>query len=167
MKFLKIGQIVNIHGIKGEVKVYPYTDDINNLTKLKYVYLDELETSKTKVLVCRVQKNMLLLKLENVDSVDVANTLRNKYIYIPKEDLKPLEEDNYYIDDLLSMEVVDLKDNSILGKIVYVFNTGANDIYEIETSNNEKIYLPAIKQVVKKVDINSKKMYVELMEGLI
>ena len=167
MKFLKIGQIVNGHGIKGQVKVYPYTDDIDNLTNLKYVYLSESKDSKIKILLCRVQKNMLLISFEGITTVEEAETLRNKYIYILRDELKPLQEDNYYIDDLLSMEVVDLKDNSILGKIVYVFNTGANDIYEIETSNNEKIYLPAIKQVVKKVDIKSKKMYVELMEGLI
>lgn len=167
MKFLKIGQIVNVHGIKGQVKVYPYTDDIDNLTNLKYVYLSESKDSKINILLCRVQKNMLLISFEGITTVEEAETLRNKYIYILRDELKPLQEDNYYIDDLLSMEVIDLKNNSVLGKISYVFNTGANDIYEVETVDNKKIYLPAIKQVIKKVDIQEKKMYVEVMEGLI
>ena len=110
---------------------------------------------------------MLLISFEGITTVEEAETLRNKYIYILRDELKPLQEDNYYIDDLLSMEVIDLKNNSVLGKISYVFNTGANDIYEVETVDNKKIYLPAIKQVIKKVDIQEKKMYVEVMEGLI
>lgn len=167
MRFLKIGQIVNVHGIKGEVKVYPYTDDIVNLSKKKYVYLDESIESKININLCRIQKNMLLVKFEKIDTVEEAEKLRNKYIYVLKEELDSLEEDNYYVDDLLSMQVVDIKNNKAIGTITYVFNTGANDIYEVLLEDGKKAYLPAIKQVVKKVDIDEKKMYVELMEGLI
>ena len=167
MRFLKIGQIVNVHGIKGEVKVYPYTDDIVNLSKKKYVYLDESIESKININLCRIQKNMLLVKFEKIDTVEEAEKLRNKYIYVLKEELDSLEEDNYYVDDLLSMQVVDIKNNKAIGTITYVFNTGANDIYEVLLEDGEKAYLPAIKQVVKKVDIDEKKMYVELMKGLI
>lgn len=167
MRFLKIGQIVNVHGIKGEVKVYPYTDDIVNLSKKKYVYLDESIESKISINLCRIQKNMLLVKFEKIDTVEEAEKLRNKYIYVLKEELDSLEEDNYYVDDLISMQVVDIKNNKAIGTITYVFNTGANDIYEVLLEDGKKAYLPAIKQVVKKVDIDEKKMYVELMKGLI
>lgn len=167
MRFLKIGQIVNVHGIKGEIKVYPYTDDIVNLSKKKYVYLDESIESKININLCRIQKNMLLVKFEKIDTVEEAEKLRNKYIYVLKEELDSLEEDNYYVDDLLSMQVVDIKNNKAIGTITYVFNTGANDIYEVLLEDGKKAYLPAIKQVVKKVDIDEKKMYVELMKGLI
>lgn len=167
MRFLKIGQIVNVHGIKGEVKVYPYTDDIVSLSKKKYVYLDESIESKININLCRIQKNMLLVKFEKIDTVEEAEKLRNKYIYVLKEELDSLEEDNYYVDDLLSMQVVDIKNNKAIGTITYVFNTGANDIYEVLLEDGKKAYLPAIKQVVKKVDIDEKKMYVELMKGLI
>lgn len=167
MRFLKIGQIVNVHGIKGEVKVYPYTDDIVNLSKKKYVYLDESIESKININLCRIQKNMLLVKFEKIDTVEEAEKLRNKYIYVLKEELDSLEEDNYYVDDLISMQVVDIKNNKAIGTITYVFNTGANDIYEVLLEDGKKAYLPAIKQVVKKVDIDEKKMYVELMKGLI
>ena len=110
---------------------------------------------------------MLLVKFEKIDTVEEAEKLRNKYIYVLKEELDSLEEDNYYVDDLLSMQVVDIKNNKAIGTITYVFNTGANDIYEVLLEDGKKAYLPAIKQVVKKVDIDEKKMYVELMKGLI
>lgn len=167
MRFLKIGQIVNVHGIKGEVKVYPYTDDIVSLSKKKYVYLDESIESKININLCGIQKNMLLVKFEKIDTVEEAEKLRNKYIYVLKEELDSLEEDNYYVDDLISMQVVDIKNNKAIGTITYVFNTGANDIYEVLLEDGKKAYLPAIKQVVKKVDVDEKKMYVELMKGLI
>lgn len=167
MQSVLIGQIVNVHGIKGEVKVYPYTDDVEYLSKkLKKVYLDEnlKEGFKTS---CRVQKGMLLMRISGIDSVEKAEALRNKYIYISDDTLDKLEEDNYYVKDLIGCDIIDIKNDEILGKLDYIFNTGANDVYEVTTTSNTKVYLPAIKQVIKKVDIKSRKIYVEIMEGLI
>ena len=167
MQSVLVGQIVNVHGIKGEVKVYPYTDDVNSLAKkLKVIYLDENLKEKYDV-SCRVQKNMLLVKISGVDTVEKAETLRNKNVYINEENLDKLEEDSYYIKDLIGLEVIDINNNAVIGKLDYVFNNGANDVYEITTSDNKKVYLPAIKQVIKKVDIKARKIYVEIMEGLI
>ena len=120
MSSVLIGQIVNVHGIKGEVKIYPYTDDIDILCKrLKNIYLDELE------------------------------------------------DDSYYIKDLIGLDVIDINADEVIGTLEYVFNTGANDIYEVKRNDGSKVYLPAIKQVIKKVDIKARKIYVEIMEGLI
>ena len=167
MSSVLIGQIVNVHGIKGEVKIYPYTDDIDSLAKkLKKVYLDEAMTKSYKS-TCRIQKGMLLVKLSEIDTVEKAESLRKKYVYISEDDLDELDEDNYYVKDLLGSDIIDITTNESIGKLDYVFNTGANDVYEITKSDNTKIYLPAIKQVIKKVDIKSKKIYVEIMEGLI
>ena len=165
MNSILIGKIVNIHGIKGEIKIYPYTDDIENLSKLKEIYLDE-KLEKTYIIKSsKIQKNMLILELESIDSVEEAEKLRNMNLYIPK--LKVQEEDTYYIEDLISLEVIDIKNNVSIGKITYVFNNGANDVYEILTNDGKKVYFPAIKQVVKKVDIKDNKIYVEVMKGLI
>lgn len=167
MQSVLIGQIVNVHGIKGEVKVYPYTDDVDDLAKrLKKVYLDEnlKEEYKTS---CRVQKGMLLVKIFGIDTVEEAEKLRNKYIYISDSMLDTLEEDSYYIKDLIGLDVIDTKNDEVIGTLEYVFNTGANDVYEVITKQNTKVYLPAIKQVIKKVDIKARKIYVEIMEGLI
>ena len=159
MSSVLIGQIVNVHGIKGEVKIYPYTDDIDALCKrLKNVYLDENMNKKYKV-SCRIQKNMILAKLDGINTVEEAEKLRKVNVYI--------SDDSYYIKDLIGLDVVDINSNEIVGVLEYVFNTGANDIYEVKRKDNSKIYLPAIKQVVKKVDIQSRKIYVEIMEGLI
>lgn len=167
MSSVLIGQIVNVHGIKGEVKIYPYTDDINALAlKLKKIYLDESMQKEYKV-ICRVQKNMILAKLDGINTVEEAEKLRKKNVYICEEDLEPLEEDSYYIKDLIGCTVLDVNSEKILGTIEYIFNTGANDIYEIKTPDNLKVYLPAIKQVIKKVDIKTRKVYVEVMKGLI
>lgn len=165
MNSILIGKIVNIHGIKGEIKVYPYTDDIENLSKLKEIYLDEKLEKKYIIKSSKIQKNMLILKLDSIDSVEEAEKLRNMNLYIPK--LKVQEEDTYYIEDLISLEVIDIKNNVSIGKITYVFNNGANDVYEILTNDGKKVYFPAIKQVVKQVDIKNNKIYVEVMKGLI
>ena len=167
MQSVLIGQIVNVHGIKGEVKVYPYTDDVDNLAKkLKRIYLDE-QMSKSYDVTCRIQKGMILAKISTIDSVEKAEILRNKYIYISEEDLDTLEEDSYYVKDLIGLDVIDIRNDNLIGRLDYIFNTGANDVYEIATTDNKKVYLPAIKQVIKKVDIKARKIYVELMEGLI
>lgn len=165
MDSILIGQIVNIHGVKGEVKVYPYTDDLLNLTKLKVVYFDEELTKKINISGTKTVKDMLVLKLDGIDTIDEANSLRKRDIYIPKSNLKKLDNDTYYIEDLIGLDVVDINGDT-LGTLNYVFNTGANDVYEVKTKNGN-IYLPAIKQVVKKIDMKDKKIYVEIMEGLI
>lgn len=164
MESILIGKIVNTHGIKGEVKVYPYTDDIDNLSKIKEVFFDKKLNDKHKVKSCKIQKNMLIMKLESVNIVEEAAKLKDTNLYIIKEDISDME-DTYYVEDLIGMDVIDEKD-VVIGTITYVFNTGANDVYEIKSSDNKEIYIPAIKDVVKKVDVKNKKMYIEMMEGL-
>lgn len=164
MESILIGKIVNTHGIKGEVKVYPYTDDIDNLSKIKEVYFDEKLNDKHKVKSCKIQKNMLIIKLEGINIVEEAAKLKDTNLYIIKEDISDIE-DTYYVEDLIGMDVIDEKEQ-VIGTITYVFNTGANDVYEIKSSDNKEIYIPAIKDVVKKVDVKNKKMYIEMMEGL-
>ena len=110
---------------------------------------------------------MLLCKISGVDTIEQAEKLRGKYIYIDEKNLDKLEEDNYYIKDLLGLDIINIKDNSLFGKLEYIYNTGANDVYEVLTQDNKKVYLPAIKQVIKKVDIKNKKIFVDIMEGLI
>lgn len=167
MPSVLIGKIVNVHGIKGEVKVYPYTDDINHLAKnLKKIYLDENMSSQELNVSCRIQKDMLLMKISGIDRVEDATPLKGKNIYVDEDSLDTLEDNTYYIKDIIGIDVIDEKENKIIGKVTYVFNTGANDVYEVETPS-KKIYLPAISEVIKKVDIKNKKMYVEIMKGLI
>ena len=168
MSSVLIGQIVNVHGIKGEVKIYPYTDDLENLSKkLKNIFLDENMDRECYKTNCRIQKGMLLCKISGVDTIEQAEKLIGKYVYIDERNLDKLEDDNYYVKDLLGLDIIDINTNSLFGKLEYIYNTGANDVYEVITQDNKKVYLPAIKQVIKKVDIKNKKIYVEIMKGLI
>lgn len=164
MNSILIGKIVNVHGIKGEVKIYTYTDDIKNLSKLKKMYFDKNMQDEHKVLSSKIQNNMLIVKFEGIDDVDVANKLRDTYVYTKKEEIK--QKDTYYIEDLISCEVIKLEDESLIGKVAYVFSTGANDVLEIDLVDGKKVYFPMIKDVIKNVDIENKKIFVSVMEGL-
>lgn len=167
MESILIGNVANIHGIKGEIKIYPYTDDILNLTNLKSIYFDKELKEKYKIKSARVHKNMLVIKLEGINDANEALELKTKDVYIPRNALKELDDNTYYIEDLLFSDIVEEESGNVIGKLTYVFNTGANDVYEVEREDKSKIYLPAISDVIKKVDIKSKKIYVKLMEGLI
>ena len=164
MNSILIGKIVNVHGIKGEVKIYTYTDDIKNLSKLKKMYFDKNMQDEHKVLSSKIQNNMLIVKFEGIDDVDVANKLRDTDVYTKKEEIK--QKDTYYIEDLMSCEVIKLEDESLIGKVAYVFSTGANDVLEIDLVDGKKVYFPMIKDVIKNVDIENKKIFVSVMEGL-
>ena len=165
MNFVKIGNVANIHGIKGEIKVYPYTDDFDNFLKYKEIYVGE---NKEKYIVksSRLHKNMVLFMLDGINDPDEAIKLKTYDIFIDEKELKDLDEGTYYIKDLIGLEVIDTLKNESLGKISDVIKYASNDVYEVENGKN-KFYIPAIKDVVKNVDILNKKMYVELMEGLI
>lgn len=170
MDSLKIGQIVNTHGVKGEVKIYPYTDDIENIARHKKIYLDSDLKLEYLVKGSKIVKNMLVFKLAGIDTIEQTQNLMHKYIYIKKEKIK--EENTYYIEDLIDLDVytVDNTDEfskaSYFGKLVQVFNTGANDVYEVKTEENT-VYLPAIKDVILKISLEERKIYVKIMEGLI
>ena len=132
----------------------------------KEFYLDNNGKEKYIVESARVHKNMLIVKIKDLSDPDEALRLKNKDIFIPKENLEKLDEGTYYVFELIGLEVLDMDGNKI-GTLNDVQNCSANDVYEILTLDNKKIYLPAIKDVIKKVDIAGRKMYVEIMKGLI
>ena len=152
METIEFGKIVNTHGLKGEVKVYSYTDNEKKILKLKKVYI-------------RIQKQMFLMKLQGIDDIDQTKFLMNEMCFREVEKNESNDDEGYFIKDLVGIEVIDESGNTI-GTLKEVFRTGANDVYEVVDKNNKSIYLPAIKKVIKSIDISSHKMTVELMEGL-
>ena len=170
MDSIKIGQIVNTHGLKGEVKIYPYTDDIENIANLKKIYLDPELKLEYLVKDSKIIKNMIAFKLAGIDTLEQTKNLMQKYIYTKKMKIK--EEDTYYIEDLIDLDIYTLDDSNdfskalYFGKLVNVFNSGASDVYEVKTET-QTVYLPAIKDVVLKISLEDKKIYVKIMEGLI
>ena len=166
-KYFEIGQIVNTNGLKGFVKVKPFTDDIKEFETFETIYVQKkTELIEFKIESVRYAQNMVLLKLKGIDDIDSAEALRNLYIKVSREQLPELQENSYYIVDLLECEVVTVE-GEILGKMDDVFNTGSNDIYVVKNEKGKQILLPAIKEVIKNVDIPNRKITVKLMEGLI
>ena len=166
MQYIEIGKIVNIHGIKGEVKLYTYTDDINALKKLKKVYLEKKNgLTEYKVESSKINKQFLILKLEGIDTPEEANKFRDIYVKRERKSNENLGEDTFYIEDLIGIDVYD-ENSNFIGKLTEVLSPGANDVYVVKNDKDE-ILLPAIKDVVLDVDLENKKMVVHIMEGLI
>ena len=166
-KRLEIGQIVNTFGIKGEVKVMPFTDDINRFDYLEKVYVKTRKDEKQyKVENARYHKNMVLLKLEGIENPEQAEMLRNAFLEIDREDAIPLEEGTYFIADLIGLEVY-TDEGKLLGKVEDIYNAGANDVYVVKDELGKQILLPGIDEVIKEVDLDNEKIIVHLIPGLI
>lgn len=160
---LEIGQIVNTHGLRGEVKVMPWCDDSAVFDELAYVCIDNKEFDIER---SRMQKNMVILKLKDIDDIDTAETFRNRVLTVPREELGELPEGTYYICDLLGCEVFTV-DGTLLGKIDDIIKTGSNDVYSVRSGEGKQILIPVIDEVMRGVDIENKKITVEPLKGLI
>ena len=165
-KRFEIGQIVNTFGIKGMVKVVPYTDDIERFDDLKKVYVRNKKSEQLyKVESVRYHKNMVLLKLESIDNPEDAEKLKNSYLEIDREDAVPLEEGTYFIADLIGLEVY-TDDGKLLGKVEDIYNTGSKDIYVVKDELGKQVLLPGIDEVIKEVKLDDR-IIVHLIPGLI
>ncbi|MCD8089818.1 MAG: ribosome maturation factor RimM [Clostridiales bacterium] len=165
MDYFTIGKIVNTHGIKGEVKVYPYVDDLREIEALDRVFIEKKgELSEKKILGCRIHKGMALLSLEGVKDMTAAEGLKGCVLKITRDMAEPCGEDEYFIKDLYGMEV-ETEEGELLGELSDILFTGANDVYVVKTKEKD-ILIPAVKQCILKVDVAGKKMTVRLIEGL-
>ena len=162
-EYLEIGQIVNTSGLKGFLKVIPLTDDI---TRFEVYIQEKKDLVEFKIQEVKYSKNMVLLKLEGIDDIGEAEKFKNFYIKINRKDAVELEEDSYFIVDIIGCKVF-TDENEFLGKVIDVFQTGSNDVYTVKNNEDKEILLPAIEDVIKDIDIANKKIVVKLMDGLI
>ena len=160
---LEIGQIVNTHGLRGDVKVMPWCDDPEIFHELAYVLIDgeEYEIQKSSL-----HKNAVLLKLKGIDHINDAENYRNKVLTIPREELGKLPEGTYYICDLLGCSVETVNGRN-LGKICDIIKTGSNDVYVVEDITKKQVLIPVIDEVIKSVSIDEKRIVIEPLKGLI
>ena len=166
-EYLEIGQIVNTFGIKGQVKVVPFTDDITQFDTLKQIYIEKRKNLELfEIEKSNYHKNMIILKLKGIDTPEQAESLRNCYIKINRKDARKLPEGTYFIVDLIGLDVY-TDEEKLLGTLEDIYNAGSSDIYVVRTSEGKQILLPAIKDVIKKVDVENKKVIVHIIEGLI
>lgn len=156
--FLSIGQIINTHGIKGEVKVYPLTDDVKRFKKLKTIYLDD---ALKEVDWCKLQNDRVILKINGIDTLDDAVKLKQKYIYVKREDAVELKKGSYFIADIIGCSVHD-ENGTDLGVISDVIKTGSNDVYVVKGSS--ELLVPALKDVVTDMDVENGNIIIKPVE---
>lgn len=166
-QYFEIGQIVNTFGIKGMVKVNPFTDDISQFEEMETILVDKkgnlLEMQIEEV---KYSKNQVLLKLKGIETVEEAEKYRNCYLKLPREKARKLPKNTYFIADLIGLEVY-TEEGKLLGKVEDIYNTGASDIYVIKDELGKQILLPAIKDVIKQIDLEQEKIVVHLLDGLV
>ncbi|MDR1003040.1 MAG: ribosome maturation factor RimM [Oscillospiraceae bacterium] len=163
-KYLEVGKIVSTHGINGEVRVLPWADSPQFLTKFKLLYFKDGAEEK-KVLSSRVHKTLVLIKFEGVEDVRAADELRDSVVYIDRDDVN-LPEGSYFIQDLIGLEVQDNDSGELYGEITDVIQNRANDVYCMRHKNGKEYLIPVIDDVVKRTDLEEKKVYIFKMKGL-
>lgn len=165
-KYLELGQIVNVKGLKGEVKVNSFTDDNTKFERIPKVFLKQKGTLKEyEIEKVGYSKNQVIIKFKSVNSVEEAENLRNSYIVVDREIFGELPEGTYYIADLIGLDVY-TESNEYLGKVDDIFSTGSNDVYVVKDELGKQKLLPGIEDVIKLIDIESGKIIVNLIEGL-
>ena len=165
-EYFEIGQIVNTSGLKGIIKVKPFTDNIKEFETFKSLYIQKgNDLIEFKIEKVRYIKQMVLLKLQGINDINEAEKYKNLYIKINRGIMPVLPENTYYIVDLLGCKVITIE-GELLGEVKDVFNTGSNDIYDVKDEGGKQILIPAIKEVIKSIDVKNKKIIVKLIEGL-
>lgn len=165
-EYLEIGQIVNIYGIKGFVKVVPFTDDNKRFEDLETVYI-EYKGNLIQMTIEEVSysKNLVLLKFKEAPDINMVEKYKNCYLKIDRKYAVDLPEDTYFIVDLLGLEVY-TEEGRLLGKVDDIFKTGSNDVYVVKDDEGKQLLLPAIAEVIKTIDLQNKKIIVNLIKGL-
>ena len=164
--YLEIGQIVSTHGVRGEVRLNPWCDGPEFVKKFKTLYLDEEGKKSFKIISCRPNGNVAVLKIEGVNTIEEARVLRNTVLYMKRSDIN-LPEGEWFISELIGCEVLDSDDNSICyGTLTDIDNGAANDIWYIKTPSEKEVLIPAIKDVVIRCDVADNKVYIRPLRGL-
>ena len=167
-KQLQAGVITSTHGIRGEVKVFPTTDDAQYFRELKKVYLDTgKEQIPLEIEHVKFFKQFAILKFKGIDNINDIEKYKGKSLMIDREDASPLGEDEYYIGDMIGMDVYTDDPAEHFGVLRDVLETGANDVYIIDSDRHGDVLVPAIRQCILRVDTEKNEMHIHLMEGLL
>lgn len=162
-KLLEAGKIVSVFGLKGEVKVQPWCDTPDFLCEFDTLYYKS--GTPVEVERARVQKNIVVMKIKGIDSVEEAQKIRNHVLYLDREDVE-LGEDTYFVQDLIGLKVIDLNSGKEYGVLTEVSETGANDVYHIKSESGKMYYIPAIPSVIAETDVEGGVMKITPLEGL-
>ena len=164
MDFIKVGHVMNTHGIKGELKIKPLTDSVDRFGEDIVFYLGR-KKDPVHITNYRSYKGLVYLRFQEFDNINQVLLYKNEYLYVEEKDRYPLEEGKYYIDDLLESDILDEEGNK-MGVLTDVLTHSANHIYEVKDLKGQIFYIPAVKEFVRKIDPENHEITVELIEGL-
>ena len=166
-QLLRVGVISNTHGIRGEVKVFPTTDEPTRFEGLKEVILDTgKEQLPLHISNVKYFKQFVILKFKEYNNINDIERYKGKDLYVTRKNAVPLEEGEYYIADLIGCKVITDEGND-LGELVDVLETGANDVYNVKTNEGKELLLPYIEDCIKEIDIEKKEIIAHIMPGLL
>ncbi len=167
IEYLEIGKVANTHGVKGEIKVMPLTDDVQRFERLKWVYLEKGDRLlKYTIQGVKYSKGMVILKLAEINDMAAAEEIKGLFLKVDRDNAVKLEEGSFFICDILDSRVFD-EQGKLLGNLKEVLRTGSNDVYVVKDENNREILIPALKSVVREVSLENKRLTVSLPEGLV
>jgi len=163
-KYIRIGKIVNTHGIRGDIKVLPLTDDPSRFEELKVIYIDN-ENTEVEIQKVWYSKGFVMLKLKEFNNINDVIKFKNSYILIDEKNAVKLPNDTFFISQVIGLSVF-CTDGNKLGEVIDVLQPGGNDVYVIKGDNKEYL-IPAVKEFIKSVEIENKKMIIDPIEGMI
>ena len=166
MDYIQVGKIINTHGIKGEVKVFPLTDDIFRFDELKKVYLGEAKL-KVEIESVKYHKGLVIIKFRGIDNINHVVSFKDDFIYVDEEDRIELPKGQYFIYDIVGCMVLNTKGEKI-GLVTEVIQSASNDVYVVKNHEKNKEYMiPAVKEFFVLIDIKDKKIVIDPIEGMI
>lgn len=162
-QYLEVGRIVGTHGIRGEMRVECWANSPDFLKKFKKLWLDEGKTALE--VSCRPHKNIALLTVKGIGSIEEADKLRGRILYIDRSDVK-LEEGEHFVQDIIGLSVADAENGTVYGVVTDVLKTGSNDVYEMKAPDGKLCYIPVIPDILDRFDFDAEKVYIRPMKGL-
>ena len=163
--FLELGEIVGTHGVRGELRFNPWCDSPEFVKNFKTLYFDSEGKNSVAVLSSRVHGNIVLLKLEGIDTMEKAQALKTKILYIDRESYD-LPDNTWFVEDLLGCTVKEIDSDTVYGKLTDIQKYPANDVWTVTTPSGKQVLVPAVKEVVIKADTENKTVFIKALKGL-
>lgn len=163
-EYLKVGKIIGNRGLKGELKIKSFCDSLEDFCKIKNLYLSP-DNLLPSVEYFHVYKNLVLIKIHSVNNVEESMDLIGKNLYAKRKDI-PLEDGRYFIEDIIGLEVFDIDTQEVYGSVINIIKTGANDVYCIKDHLDREYFLPVIKDIVIRIDLINKKIWIRPIKGI-
>ncbi|MBM7613635.1 ribosome maturation factor RimM [Alkaliphilus hydrothermalis] len=165
MKKLKVGRIINTHGIKGGLKVTPLTDELERFAELEWVYIEGVE-GKFYINKVQYQKNNAIITFKDLDDINLVEKFKTKFLYIDESQKRELPEDTFYISDIIGLKAYTV-DHVYLGKVKDILQAGSNEVYIIANEDGKEYLIPSVKEFIPVIDIEGGKIIVDPIEGMI